>query len=54
MLYLSHKGQPTWRLSEANKRSWERMIADDFEEFRRAGLTHPMMADIEKELAISR
>jgi hypothetical protein len=29
-------------------------IAEDFAEFRKAGLTHPMMADIEKELGISR
>ena len=34
-------------------RLWERVIADDFAEFRKAGLTHPMMADIEKELGVS-
>jgi hypothetical protein len=27
-------------------------IAEDFAEFRKAGLTHPMMADIEKELGL--
>jgi hypothetical protein len=32
----------------------EHIIADDFAEFRKAGLTHPMMAEIEKELGISR
>ena len=35
-------------------RLWERIIVEDFAEFRNAGLTHPMMADIEKELGISR
>jgi len=30
-----------------------RAIAQDFAEFRKAGLTHPMMADIEKELGVS-
>ena len=48
-LYLAYKGK---RLSDAV--SWERTIADDFAEFRKAGLTHPMMADIEKELGVSR
>ena len=50
-LYLAHKGQP---LSETDNRSWEQVITDDFAEFRKAGLTHPMMADIEKEFGISR
>ena len=49
-LYLAHKGKP---LSEQDARLWERVIADDFAEFRKAGLTHPMMADIEKELGVS-
>jgi TPR repeat protein/energy-coupling factor transporter ATP-binding protein EcfA2 len=47
-LYLAYKGT---RVSDEG--SWERVIADDFAEFRKAGLTHPMMADIEKELGIS-
>jgi hypothetical protein len=38
---------------EINK-LWEQVIAHDFAAFRKAGLTHPMMADIEKELGISR
>jgi hypothetical protein len=33
---------------------WEQGIADDFTALRKAGLTHPMMADIEKNLGISR
>ena len=41
-------------MSEQDSKLWERVIADDFAEFRKAGLTHPMMADIEKELGVSR
>ena len=48
-LYLAYKGK---RVSD--EVSWERTIADDFAEFRKAGLTHPMMAEIENELGISR
>jgi hypothetical protein len=48
-LYLTYKGKP---MSEG--KLWEHVIADEFAEFRKAGLTHPMMADIEKELGISR
>ena len=50
-LYLAHKGQP---LSEQGSRLWERGIVEDFAEFSKAGLTHPMMVDIEKELGVSR
>src|SRR6516165_9930477 len=50
-LYLAHKKEPV--SGEINK-LWEQVIADDFAAFRKAGLTHPMMADIEKELGISR
>jgi hypothetical protein len=37
-----------------NDASWESVIADDFSQFRNAGLTHPMMTEIEDELGISR
>ena len=50
-IYLAHKGE---RLAEPDNKTWERAIADDFAEFRKAGLTHPMMADIEKKLGVSR
>jgi hypothetical protein len=50
-LYLAHKGEP---VSQADKKLWEQAIAEDFAEFRKAGLTSPMMADIENELGISR
>jgi TPR repeat protein len=50
-LYLAYKGKP---LSEEDARLWEHVVAEDFAEFHKAGLTHPMMADIEKELGFSR
>jgi hypothetical protein len=50
-LYLAHKGEP---VSGQDGKVWERVIAEDFAEFRKAGLTHPMMAEIEKELGVSR
>ena len=49
-LYLAYKGKP---VSEQDAKLWERVIAEDFAEFRKAGLTHPMMADIEKALGVS-
>jgi TPR repeat protein len=49
-LYLAHKGKP---MSGQDARRWEHVIAKDFAEFRKAGLTHPMMADIERELGVS-
>src|SRR5262249_10302843 len=49
-LYLAYKGK---LMSEQDARLWERVIAEDFAEFRKAGLRHPMMADIEKELGVS-
>jgi hypothetical protein len=49
-LYLDHKGE----VLKSDNQLWEQAIADDFAQFRKAGLTHPMMADIEKELGISR
>ena len=48
-LYLAYKGKLF-----SDGASWESSIADDFAEFRKAGLTHPMMADIEKKLNVSR
>jgi tetratricopeptide (TPR) repeat protein len=49
-LYLAHKGKP---LSKTDNELWEQAIAEDFAALRKAGLTHPMMADIEKELGVS-
>ena len=49
-LYFAHRGQ---LMSEADNRTWERVITDDFAELRKSGLTHPMMADVEKEFGSS-
>jgi TPR repeat protein len=49
-LHIAHRGKP---VSGQDAKLWERAIAEDFAEFRKAGLTHPMMADIEKELGVS-
>jgi predicted Zn-dependent protease len=49
--YLVHKGEP---VPDQNNELWEQVIAYDFEKLRKAGLTNPMMADIDKELGISR
>jgi TPR repeat protein len=50
-LYLAHRGKP---MSGQDARRWEFVIAKDFAEFRKAGLTHPMMAEIEQEFGVSR
>ena len=49
-LYLAHKGEP---VSGLDGKSWERVIVGAFSDLREAGLAHPMMADIEKELGVS-
>jgi hypothetical protein len=48
---VAYKGKP---ISKQDSSPWEDVIVADFAEFRKAGLTHPMMADIEKELGVSR
>jgi TPR repeat protein len=48
-LYLAYKGKS---VSEKDAKLWEHVIAEDFAELRKAGLTHPMMTDIEKELGV--
>jgi hypothetical protein len=32
-------------------KSWEAVILEDFAEFQKVGLTHPLMAEIEKQFA---
>ncbi len=49
-LYLAYKGK---RISAEDQRPWERAIADDFAEFLKAGLRHPMIGDIERKLGVS-
>jgi len=50
-LYLAYKGKP---MSASDSRLWESVIAKDFADLRKAGLKHPMMADIEKKLGVAR
>jgi tetratricopeptide (TPR) repeat protein len=47
-LYLAYKGKTT-----SDNQAWEQIIAFDFAEFRKAGRTHPMMAEIEAVLGIA-
>jgi hypothetical protein len=49
-LYVAHKGE---RMSERDSRLWERVIAKDFADFCKAGLSRPMMEDIEQKLGVS-
>ena len=46
-LYLSHAKD---KIADMNK-SWRQTILDDFVELRKAGLTHPLMAEIEAAFA---
>src|SRR5262249_12303587 len=41
-LYLAYKGKFMVRPHDSFMQRWERVIADDFAEFRKAGLMHPM------------
>jgi hypothetical protein len=46
-LYLAHKDKP---IAANDDKSWQKAIAEDFEEFRKARLGRPLMAEIEKML----
>lgn len=43
-LYLKYRGQKNVQ----DEKSWEPVILEDFAELRKAGLTNPLMDDIEK------
>jgi tetratricopeptide (TPR) repeat protein len=45
-IYLAHRGQKT-----QNDETWETVISNDFTEFRKAGLSNPLMDEIEKTFA---
>jgi hypothetical protein len=49
-LYLANQGKP---VPEAENRLWELVTVEDFAALRKAGLTKPIMDDIEKELGVS-
>jgi tetratricopeptide (TPR) repeat protein len=46
-LYLAHKGKMSM------SKVWEQAVAEDFADLRRAGLAHPMMAEIERALGVA-
>jgi hypothetical protein len=43
-IYVAHKGEPL------NGKKWEEVIADDFAQLRKAGITHPFMDEAEAAL----
>ena len=47
-LYLSHRDEP---LAADDKRTWRQAALDDFAGFRKVGLIHPLMAEIEAAFA---
>ena len=46
-LYLQYRGEK----KVAGEKSWETVVLDDFAEMRKAGLTHPLMDEIEAKFA---
>jgi TPR repeat protein len=48
-LYLAHKGEP---IADLDNLLWERAVANDFADFRKAGLSHPMMNKIARKLGV--
>jgi hypothetical protein len=47
-LYLRYRGQ---RAHENDDEVWEAVIVDDFVEIRKAGLSHPLMDEIESKFS---
>lgn len=50
-IYLAHKGA---RLTEQSGKTWEDMIANDFEELRKRGLAHVAFDEIATELGLDK
>lgn len=48
VIYLKYRGT---RIPQAGEKSWEGAILDDFNNFRKAGLTSPLMDEIEKDFS---
>jgi hypothetical protein len=46
-VYLQYRGEP----KVVGEKTWEQVVLDDFAELRGAGLTHPLMDQIEKQFA---
>jgi hypothetical protein len=49
-LYLRYRGQ---KAHENDDELWEAAILGDFAELRKAGLTHPLMDEIEKKFTVN-
>jgi TPR repeat protein len=49
-LYLARRGRPA---APGSGKTWETVIAEDFRELRQAGITHPLMAEVERELRVT-
>jgi len=45
-LYLQYRGR---NIADGSDKRWEADVLEDFAEFRKAGLTHPLMDEIEKQ-----
>ena len=50
-IYSAHKG---WMYAGRGYLGWEYSVEEDFARFRAAGLTHPLMAEIEKGLGLTK
>ncbi len=50
VIYRQNKGKKVYANSD---KSWETVVAEDFAEFRKRGIAHPMMTEIEKEMSAS-
>jgi TPR repeat protein len=48
-VYLAHKDEP---LADTPGKLWQQAIAEDFAELHKAGLTHPLMEEIEQTLGV--
>jgi hypothetical protein len=46
-LYLKYRRQQ----KVSGDKSWEVVVLEDFAEFQKAGLTHPLMQEIEKQFS---
>jgi tetratricopeptide (TPR) repeat protein len=49
-IYLTYKDK---LIAQNDNKTWQQVIAEDFDELRRAGLNHPQMAEIEAALGIA-
>jgi hypothetical protein len=49
-LYIAYKGS---KVPQNSNKSWKQVVAEDFAEFRKAGLTHPAMSEIEAALGVA-